>query len=163
LPIAGKAQIVPLERFHITLAYLGERDANHLPALSVLLNECAALFVPFTLSSGSAAYFKKPENATVYAAVEPSEPLSRLCERLRASLEAAGETFDRSPFIPHITLAHHASLCGLPRPLTAAKRPNPIRFQANGLTLFHSVRTDGALHYHPLHTASLNTIVGGFQ
>ena len=156
MPITGEAKIVPPECYHITLAYLGERDADRLPALSSLLAECAALSAPFTLTADGAAFFKKPENATVYASLLPSDTLSRLCERLRVSLQAAGEAFDCSPFIPHITLARHASLNGLSHSLAGAKLAVPARFLVDSLTLFHSARTDGVLRYHPLRAATLN-------
>ncbi len=160
-PFASAARTVPPERYHVTLAYLGERAADRVPALTALLDGCAASFPPFPLSTDRAAFFGRPENATVYAALHPIEPLSGLCESLRTALTAAGETFDGKPFKPHITLARHAPLLGPTTAMLTEDLGSVIRFQADRLALYHSVRTDGELVYIPLYTAPFSTFAGG--
>ena len=160
-PFASAARTVPPERYHVTLAYLGERAADRLPTLTALLDGCAASFAPFPLSADRAAFFGRPENATVYAALHASEPLTGLCESLRTALTAAGETFDGKPLRPHITLARHASLLAPAPVMLTEDLGSVIRFQADGLTLYHSVRKDGELAYIPLYTALFSIFAGG--
>lgn len=141
---------VPSTRYHVTLAYLGERDASSLPALQRFVESVARVTPDFTLLLQTLAYFGRAENAILYAAPSEASALGALCDMLWSQLRAAGESFDDKPFCPHVTLARHT------------KVPNPQTFEAfqaafsnvcfpcRTLTLFHSAQVRNTLCYQPI-------------
>ena len=137
--------------YHVTLAYLGERDESRLPTLHALLSETAADFAPLPLVCDAVGWFGHGTNAILYAGLAPSAELAALNNALRARLDAVHEPFDRKPLVPHITLARKVSLPDDFSPTV----PKPHHFQAEALTLFHSTRADGALCYLPVWQAPL--------
>lgn len=158
LQVTVPARYVSPSLYHITLAYLGERDAAVLPTLMALLDGCAREVSPFSLRVDGMGYFGRPPRAILHATLQPSETLALINDRLRDALRLADEPFDSKPLVPHITLARDAALgsgstengkLALP-PQDAALYPI---FTAQSLTLFHSTRMNGALAYLPLYIA----------
>jgi RNA 2',3'-cyclic 3'-phosphodiesterase len=140
------ALYVPPELYHLTLAFLGNRDAESLPALNAALTTVAEICETFSLSRTGIGYFGRESNAILYAAFECGPALLALDDLLRLKLTCAGESFDPKPLVPHITLARKARLTdGIP-----TVSVSPICFEAKALTLFHSARIDGVLHYLPI-------------
>lgn len=143
---AYPAQYVPVSLYHITLAYLGERPREALPALCELLARCAPFSAPFSLTVDRVGFFGRNNSAILYASLLPQAALTALDQRLRVILHEAGEPFDGKPLVPHITLARKAMLpegwpgCPLPA----------FRFAVPGLTLYHSARAEGVLCYQPV-------------
>ena len=155
------ARYVPPALYHVTLAYLGERDTAMLPAITALVDRCAATLAPFTLATQRVCYFGKPECAILYASLAPSPPLEAAGASLRALLMRAGEAFDGKPLVPHITLARKAAFADAMLALPDGLPPCAATFTAGALTLYHSTRIDGALVYLPIHTAPFQCIPGG--
>jgi RNA 2',3'-cyclic 3'-phosphodiesterase len=145
---------VPTELYHVTLAFLGERDGSALPALETLLRGTAADFPAFPLSVSGFGRFGREGDAILFASLENQPALPALSGALRARLAASGQAFDPKPFAPHVTLARKTRL---PREGTLPAFP-PIPFQADSLTLFHSVRVAGELRYLPIFQASLQAV-----
>ena len=151
--IRGKVtgRYAPPELYHLTLAFLGERAEESLPALRSLMADTAATVSPFSIRLAGTGTFGPARNAILYAAISPSSELHTLAHTLRQKLEQAGEPFDSTSFTPHITLARKAVLPeGIP-----PERPEPLLFPVHEITLFHSVRIEGALQYLPLFTIPL--------
>lgn len=155
------ARFVPPTLYHVTLAYFGERAETALPAIAALIEYCAHTCTMFALGTESIGYFGKPESAILYASLAPSVPLETLGATLRVQLRQAGEPFDGSPLVPHITLARKAALAVAIPALPDGLPPCKVPFMANALTLFHSTRVDGTLVYLPLHIAPFQTTPGG--
>lgn len=143
------ARYVPPELYHITLAYLGERGEDRIPAMQALLGKVAATSSTFYLTLSRLSWFGEASDAILYAELVPSNTLSALSMALRESLTQAGEKFDPKPLVPHITLARKAVL---PDGTTLAMPPSAT-FQCGALTLFHSTRLDGVLRYLPIFEA----------
>lgn len=148
---AVPARYVPAELYHITLAYLGERPREALPALCALLNRCAASCAPFSLTVESLGTFGRDTDAILYASLRPETALAALGEQLRAMLRQAGELFDEKPLFPHITLARKAVMPGGAPPIPLSS----VQFMVRGLTLYHSARVEGVLRYEPIEFAAL--------
>lgn len=144
----------PPELYHLTLAFLGERDEADLLPLRSLLADTAALVPAFSITLSGTGTFGSERNAILYAAVSPCTGLYALAAKLRRKLEQAGEAFDSTPFTPHITLARKAVI---PEGIVM-ERPAPLSFSIKGITLFHSVRIEGILRYLPLFTILLNPL-----
>lgn len=142
LAVVTSGQFVPPERYHITLAFLGQRGEDDLPMLQTILHETAADSAAFPVTVAGFDQFVR--KSIIYAVIEQNEALATLCGTLRSRLSSAGEAFDPQPFTPHITLARKALL---PADVPA---PPPVSFSAEALTLFHSMRVDGILRYLPI-------------
>lgn len=143
------ARYIPPVLFHITLAYLGERGEDRLPALQTLLSEVAGTSAAFPLMLSCFGWFGEANNAILYAGLEPSNALLALNATLREYLTRVGEAFDPKPLLPHITLARKAVFVdGITHTILS-----PAMFQCNALTLFHSTRLDNNLQYLPIFKA----------
>ncbi len=141
-----QARWVPPELYHVTLAFLGERDRAALPALESLLRAAAATAAPFPLVLTGLGYFGREDGAILYAALREQPALLSLSDAVRGLLAGAEQAFDPKPFAPHVTLARKARLAlGEKLPAFA-----PVAFTADAVTLFHSVRVDGVLRYLPV-------------
>jgi len=143
------ASYVPSALFHITLAYLGERDKDRLALLQELLKKVADDTAVFPLMLSSLGWFGETSNAILYAGLKPSAALVSLNVALRENLAHTGETFDSKPLVPHITLARKAVL----KDEDSTVLLPPVMFHSKALSLFHSVHLDGELQYLPIYVA----------
>lgn len=138
------------ENYHLTLAFLGERDGGLRPLQSVLTGAARA-HAPFWLSIAGYGFFGRRDGALLHARLNPSPHLGSLAASVRAMLREAGEPYDPKPFAAHITLARQADLrdADLKIPLP------PIEFPVHTLALYHSARVKGVLRYLPVGEAPL--------
>jgi 2'-5' RNA ligase len=146
-----RGQTTPKENYHLTLAFLGERDERQAPALQKIVAAAAKERSPLALEIRGFGFFGRRENALLYAKLAPSPPLFALAGALRRLLAEAGEPFDDKPFAAHITLARWADLTGLPPDAPAPE----TGFSVDRLTLYHSARIRGDLRYRPVFEAPL--------
>ena len=86
--IAGR--IVPRENYHLTLAFLGERDPRQLVKLRSMLTKAAADQPPMKLTINGLGFFGRRESALLHATLAKSPPLAALADRLRGMLAEAG-------------------------------------------------------------------------
>ncbi len=152
-----QAERVRRENYHITLAFLGERDERQAAAVKRAAAETAAGQPPLSLCAQEFGFFGRRENALLYAKLAPCPQLNLLAERLRQTLTQAGETFDAQPFAAHITLMRKADLRAAAVPAAFA----PVFFTADALTVYHSTRVQGQLRYLPFSKAPLGEEVKG--
>jgi RNA 2',3'-cyclic 3'-phosphodiesterase len=145
--IAG--QFVTKENFHVTMAFLGERDERQTPHIQRIVQAAAREHSPLTLGVGRLGFFGRRDNALLYAELAPCPQLVLLSDTLRRLLTEAGEAFDPKPFVAHVTLARKANLTQ-----TDLRAPLPtVFFRVNRLTLYHSTRMQGDLRYLPVFQA----------
>ena len=149
LGLAG--QLVPRENYHVTMAFLGERDERQAPRIQRIVEAAAREHAPMTLSISGLGFFGRRENALLYAGLAPCPRLLPLSDTLRRLLTEAGEAFDPKPFVAHITLARKANLTQ-----TDLRAPLPTAaFRVGQVTLYHSARVRGELRYIPVFQAPL--------
>jgi 2'-5' RNA ligase len=115
---------------HITLAFLGETDADRLAELK----EVAGRVTPqaFELVLDTPGYWKHNRIAWAGAAKDPEALLTMVAD-LRAALLAARFRFDPKPFVSHVTLLRKGNS---PRELP---RLAPIVWRGRGFALIRSV------------------------
>jgi RNA 2',3'-cyclic 3'-phosphodiesterase len=147
--IAG--QCVPKENYHVTMAFLGERDERQAPHIRRIVETAAREHSPMTLCVNRLGFFGRRECALLYAGLSPCPRLLPLSDTLRRLLTEAGEAFDPKPFVAHVTLARKADLT--PADLRAPLPP--FAFRVGRLTLYHSARVRGDLRYLPIFQAPL--------
>lgn len=103
LNVGGKP--VVKDNFHVTLAFLGNQPAEAVPGLLALAAQVQGR--PFTLTLDCLTTIGRD-----HACLQPSHPphpLFGLQSRLKDRLLASGLPVDDRPYLPHLTLARHAS------------------------------------------------------
>jgi len=102
------------DNLHLTLVFLGNVARQKIPQLEALAQRQRG--VSFSLEFGTAGYWR--HNRIVWAApVAAPEPLSNLVAVLERELKSEGFSFDRRPYVPHITLLRNARPLAAPLPL----------------------------------------------
>ncbi|HJW43587.1 MAG TPA: RNA 2',3'-cyclic phosphodiesterase [Geothrix sp.] len=125
---------------HLTLAFLGAREAGALPALEACAAGVALRHAPLDLCTATLGAFPGAKAARIFwLGLAPAPALEALAADLRDALAAAGETFDARPFRPHLTLARFRPA----RPLPEVTPPGPLGFRADLLMLFESLSQGG--------------------
>jgi 2'-5' RNA ligase len=121
----------PAENLHLTLAFLGQVNADRRAALAVIGSAAAAAAPPFVLTLDRVGAFRGAGIA--WAGTDRSPPeLLRLVAALNDGLAAAGLPVERRPFHPHVTLARR----GARAPEGIA--PAPLSWRVDRLVLMAS-------------------------
>jgi 2'-5' RNA ligase len=124
---SGKA--VPIEKVHLTLAFLGEVDAARIER--ALEAARRVRLAPFTFALDRVGSFRGARVAWAGCEMAP-EPLAALASELARSLAASGFALEDRPYAPHATLARRIA-----RPVTAAAIA-PIAWPVAGFSLVRS-------------------------
>ena len=102
----GLSWVAP-ERWHITLAFLGELRAGQRHRLDERMRELAAATAPFDLAVEGSGVFPNPSRARVLWVGLGGETgrLTELAAGVRRAARGARIELDAKPFRPHITAA----------------------------------------------------------
>jgi 2'-5' RNA ligase len=143
------------ERYlHVTLCFLGWRDVAEVGDIAVACR-AAAPADGFQLSLGEALWLppRRPRVAAVEL-VDVDGGLGRLQAAVAAALSAGGYYEPESrPFLGHVTVARVGRDARVrPEPLAP---PEPLRFDADAVTLYRSRLEHGGARYEALETISL--------
>ena len=94
------------EGVHLTLKFLGDIDADSVPAISDGLDRCAASAAPFDLFLEGVGVFPNARRPRVVwiGLGGALEPLLALQHSIDRELEGLGFARERRPFTPHLTL-----------------------------------------------------------
>lgn len=96
---------VPVERWHVTLAFLGEVDPDRIPGVAARLGEVAATHPPLEgMRLAGAGTFR----GVLWFGVSPTErhsPADRLARAIQREMRAAGVPVERRPWRAHLTIA----------------------------------------------------------
>lgn len=91
-------------QLHLTLHFLGDVPARHLPQLTRAVG--GIVFSSFSLSiSGVGRFPPKGRASVLWAGVAPCPALRELHASLGQALTAAGYAIEPRPYTPHVTLA----------------------------------------------------------
>lgn len=101
--LPGARWVAP-ENFHITLRFIGEVDGGLAEDIDAELTALSGEGFWVTLA-GLGCFGEGPKTRALYARVEPSEPLSRLQQKVENALQRAGCPPEGRKFKPHVTLA----------------------------------------------------------
>lgn len=140
--LAGIGRLIPPERFHVTLRFLGETDAES--AARRILHQTP--FEPIRVAFGDLIVLGRQR--VVAASVRPTAPLEALYDRLdRASREQGFPAPEYDTFRPHVTLVRSRSAIPQSR---VPREPVGGGFTAERVVLYRSEHRDGRLIYTPL-------------
>jgi 2'-5' RNA ligase len=98
---------IPKENYHLTLKFLGDVDAQLLPALGDAARQVAARVDPFHLAfSDFGAFPSLRRPRVIFFGIEVGwEPLQSLASSIEGAVEGLGFDRERRPFRAHLTLA----------------------------------------------------------
>lgn len=139
----ASARVMPGERWHITLAFLGE-ISDVAPAVAAL--DTAQLSPVGTLSISGGGRF----GSTLWTGVRGDvEGLARLTRSVRRSLRAKRIRPDDKMFRPHVTIARRSSPAAIAELMPVLRAYEGPRWPVTELVL---VRSEMGPHpaYHPL-------------
>jgi len=132
-----------LENLHITLAFLGECDAEQTAAARAAMDSVS--FGPFDIRIERVGRFGGHGEALWWAGAHVSGPLSDLHRVLGDKLAAAGFVLDKRKFSPHITLGRRVVTDAAPW------RIEPFGETVRKIDLMKSERINGRLTYTPIY------------
>ena len=128
-----KGSYTPLQNLHLTLAFIGEvQDAA--PVKNALKN---VSIKPFRLSLSGMGNF----DDVLYIGVKGNQGISKAANSVREALDAAGISYDRQSFIPHITIIRNTAGNG-----KKAKAPKG-EMLVKHISLMRSEQKDGKTVY----------------
>ncbi|NHC14579.1 RNA 2',3'-cyclic phosphodiesterase [Motilibacter deserti] len=132
---------VPSERWHLTLAFLGDIEERRLPELSERLARAAARSGPLELALSGGGRFGTGVVWVGFAG--DLAPLTRLAEGVAAAARRTGIDVEDRRFTPHLTVARGRVVDGRPadlRPAAAALAAySGSSFRADRIALVRSV------------------------
>ena len=148
---------VRAENIHLTLVFLGEVSVDRLDALCQAANEIQGAGVrAFDFAVEEIRYWK--HNRIAYAGVaKVSQELLDLVSALQSALSAAGFSFDRQAYVPHITLVRKAK-CPAPSVelrTGLSELAQPVVWPVREWVLVKSGQANGRSGYTPIGRWSL--------
>ena len=91
-----RGSYVPTQNLHLTLAFIGEvKDASEIKTAMQALK-----YKPFRLSLSDMGTF----GDTLWVGIKGNQGLNNLAREVREGLDAAGISYDKGKFVPHITI-----------------------------------------------------------
>ena len=148
-------RLVRFEGVHLTLKFLGDIDADRVPAVAEAMSQVAARHTPFGLTLGATGVFPNANRARVlWVGVDGDLELLRLLQAgIEDALTAIGFSPERRGFNPHLTIGrmhHRASRSDRSRAATALSSldlPEDQPIAVNAISLMKStLRPDGAIY-----------------
>lgn len=107
---APRARRIAPEDLHLTLAFIGELHSSQIDPVVEALR--AVTVEPFDWQIDHVGTFRSARVAWVGGA--PASRLSSLADRVRGALDRLGISYDKKPFVAHVTLLRKFDA---PRPL----------------------------------------------
>ena len=135
------------EKFHLTLAFLGEQPDEKA--------DCQALSRvegrEFALTFSHLGRFPGEKGDVIFLRPQPSHPLMEIQKRLVQQLEQEGIFLEKRPFSPHITLLRRG------KKETAWERLplSPLVLPVRTISLMESIPSPGGTSYRILHQIHL--------
>ncbi|MES1943368.1 2'-5' RNA ligase [Salinisphaera sp. PC39] len=136
-----RGRLVPPEKLHLTLAFLGDVPAERIDALLAAGDGIRA--VDFDLCLSRLGYFRGPRAAWVGPKTTPA-PLAALAAGVREAAAAAGIGRETRGFRAHVTVARRAE------PPRRVRLPEPVAWRPDAFELTESARVAGKAVYRPL-------------
>ena len=151
------------ESLHLTLRFLGNIDAESVPAVSEAVSRCGAASRPFDVALGAIGGFERVRAMRVIwmSVAGDLEPLTELYRSLEGELESLGFARERRAYRPHITLGRVRDGAPVPQRRAVAEALAAVEFDAGpmlpveSISLIRSLLTPAGSEYTRLHTARL--------
>lgn len=138
------------DQLHLTLRFIGEVDRHRAEDIAAALGSLHAPAIIARLA-GVGMFERRGRPHTVWAGVEPQEPVAALHRKVDQLLARVGVDPETRAFQPHITLARLGHAAGPVAPFLAlhsdlASAP----FASGHVLLYESEMGHGGSRYHPV-------------
>ena len=135
------------EKFHLTLAFLGEQPDEKAACQALSRVEGRE----FALTFSHLGRFPGEKGDVIFLRPQPSHPLMEIQKRLAQQLEQEGIFLEKRPFSPHITLLRRG------KKETAWERLplSPLVLPVRTISLMESIPSPGGTSYRILHQIHL--------
>ena len=138
----GRGRFSRPENLHLTLAFLGEVEANRVNAVRQAMDSLS--FAPIVLKFAHMGCFKRDSGDIWWIGLADNKALTTLQHMLCDHLQKKGMVLESSRFMPHITLARQVVLSC---PDTRDLLTTPFSTEVDTISLMLSQRECGKLHY----------------
>jgi 2'-5' RNA ligase len=146
-PMCRGGRWVDMQNYHLTLKYIGEAACGETNELYGLLNQAAAQFESFMLTTGSVGVFGKSQSGRARVlwldTVGDIRALREIREYIEGKAVGLGFRADNR-FSPHITLARDVMLTRQPEKI------HPVNINVTSVSLMESRSEKGKRVYLPL-------------
>lgn len=149
--INGLKDRVPLGRamqarnLHLTLAFIGELEAEHARALARGCQDLAGDVFEWTIDSVGSF----PRARVVWAGGPVDQRIADFVAHARGRLDQLGVAYDRKPFVPHVTLFRDVRRFDAGGPLDP-----PVRWTTDHAALYAAERDRDGLLYRRVDTGA---------
>jgi 2'-5' RNA ligase len=138
-------RLTPVDRWHVTLAFLGDVDASRLPEVEAAVASVGPLEPMSLRIAGGGSFGGRRRGGVLWAGLSGDLPaLGRVHADLRKALVAADLPHDERPFTPHLTVAY-ARDPGVRAALDTYAGPS---WPVDALTLVRSRHAEGGGYEH---------------
>ena len=142
----NQGKLVLAENLHMTLVYLGPLAPDVVPSVKQMASQLNV--APFELQFTYASYWPHIHLRWLGVDVVPPE-LLQLVQRLKHGLSGAGIKPEKSPYIPHVTIAKQCSL------VSAFEQVKSFSWTIDEFCLVKSLGVEGQSNYKIIHRWSL--------
>ncbi len=141
---------VPAENLHLTLKFLGDVAARHVPSLVERALAKLAPVSPFEVALSDFGALPNARTARVVwlGVSQGSREMARIARKLDAAGASIGVERERRPFRAHLTLGRLRAPARVP--LERAARPEEISFRVQEVVLYESRVSSNGARYSPL-------------
>ena len=144
---------VDQERYHVTLAFLGDQSLDDLESLAVYLDETLGFSSP-EVSVRRLSPFPERRPKFIAAMVDPNDALSQVQRQVVSAVKNCGLHMDKRRFIPHITLGRYRHS---KNPFSGAIPMNlSMDMVLDEVVLYESVLTTNGAEYEALYRFPLD-------
>jgi RNA 2',3'-cyclic 3'-phosphodiesterase len=148
LPERGGVRRVARSNLHVTLAFLGRRPGEEVPAIVGALREAAAAARPARLA---ASRYRETRSVGMLVLDDEGGRATALAGDLHERLERLGVyERERRPWLPHLTVVRFRE-----RPRLTPSLPQLGAFGPSDAALYHSVLRSTGAQYEALETFAL--------
>ena len=132
------------ENIHLTLAFLGERDAEQTARAKAAI-DAVNFPAPFAVAFDHIGRFRRNGSDIWWAGIRENKQLLSLYQDLTDKLTAAGFVFEKRRYSPHVTLAREVVTNEPPREI------EPFSETVTAIELMKSEHIRGKLTYTAIH------------
>ena len=138
-----RGRYVAPDRFHVTLAFLGEVPGSLVADVISAVEQGCEGHASMYASLGALGSFGRARSATLWQSINTGDSLPALARDVRESLRVKGFSMDEKSFLAHVTLMRAADLSQavLPMPVVEKGAINTVTVFKSDLSGPHPVYT----------------------
>lgn len=145
-----------IENMHLTLAFLGEVDAERVPEIKRAMEQTVIGKESFDMVLQGLGKFMNRGEALYWCGIKEQEELTRLQETLIKNLKMKQFAVDEKTFVPHITLSRRCIMNQNFEDTAFSNKISQISMRVESISLMESVQKQGQVTYTSLGDVELS-------